>query len=396
MTRGRATRRMAMRTIKLLGVIAALGLASRTTAVAQEPRAARATQSSRIRLDRVKDVLKGDNQAQDFQIFNLGDFHLESGKTLPGAKLAYMTMGTLNADKSNAILLPSHYSADHHGYDYLIGPDKVLDPKKYFLILTNMFANGLSSSPSNTPAPLNGPDFPEISIRDNVNATHDLVTKQFEIDKLAAVIGFSMGAQQACQWGVSFPNAMRAVVVICGNAKQYPFGIVRLQGSITALKADCDWNNGRYTSPPEKGLRAMGAHYLAWVRSPAAWDRDLFKGFTPDDVSAFLQSSAGGFLLLDANNLLSQAETWKRHNVGDTSGFGGDHEKALKSIRAKVLLMPSTTDQYFLLADNQYEAGFIPNVKFAPIATIFGHTGGGGTDQEATKFISHTIEEFLR
>jgi homoserine O-acetyltransferase len=337
-----------------------------------------------------------DEPALDPKVFNLGAFRLENGKTLPDAKLVYATLGKLNADKSNAILLPSHYSADHKGYNYLIGADKVLNPEKYFLILTNMFANGVSSSPSNTPAPFSGPDFPEISIRDNVNATHELVTKHFGIDKLVAVIGFSMGGQQAYQWAVSYPEGVPAIVVICGNAKQYPFGIIRLQGSITALKADSVWNNGHYTMPPEKGLRAMSMHYMAWVRSAAAWDRDLFKGFTPEEVELFLRDLEGLFECKDANDLLSQAETWKRHDIGDTPGFGDELEKALGAIKAKVLLMPSTTDQYFPLADNKYESQFIPNVKFVPIETIFGHTGGGGSDEEATKFISRTIDEFLR
>jgi homoserine O-acetyltransferase/O-succinyltransferase len=141
------------------------------------------------------------------QVFTLGNFPLESGVTLPEAKLSYITHGTLNAEKSNAILLPSWYSGDHHGYDFLIGPEKALDPTKYFVIATDMFADGLSSSPSNTPPPLNGPHFPEISIRDNVNAAHRLVTEPFGITHLKAVIGFSMGAQQAFQWAVSYPDS---------------------------------------------------------------------------------------------------------------------------------------------------------------------------------------------
>mgnify|MGYP001969940297 FL=1 len=84
--------------------------------------------------------------------FSLGSFQLESGVTLPDAKLNYVTHGTLNASKSNVVLLPSWYSGDHHGYDYLIGPGKALDPANYFIIATDQFANGFSSSPSNTPS----------------------------------------------------------------------------------------------------------------------------------------------------------------------------------------------------------------------------------------------------
>ncbi|MFP6572025.1 MAG: hypothetical protein VB674_05375, partial [Vicinamibacterales bacterium] len=94
----------------------------------------------------------------------LGNFQLESGTTLPDARLAYVTYGTLNATRTNAVLLPSWYGSDHHGYDFLIGPDKSLDPARHFIIATDQFADGLSSSPSNTPPPFAGPDFPQIAI----------------------------------------------------------------------------------------------------------------------------------------------------------------------------------------------------------------------------------------
>lgn len=332
---------------------------------------------------------------QEIQVLEFSEFKFESGSVVPNVKLVYKTIGTLNAEKSNAVLLPSHYGADHSGYDYLIGPDKELDPSKYFLILTNMFSNGLSSSPSNTPSPFNGPRFPQVSIRDNVEAQHRLVLETLGIDKLKAIVGFSMGGQQAFQWAVSHPDMMEAIVVVCSNAKQYPFGIVRLQGSITALKADGEFNDGNYTHPPEKGLRAMSMHYRAWTRSPSAWPRDLFDDLNQQQLEQTLTSFSGGFLSLDANNLLSQAETWKRHDVGDSAGFEGSVENALRSIKARVLLLPTTTDQYFPQSDSLFESQFIQHVELLPIETVFGHTGGGGTDPDATKAIDLAIGAFF-
>ena len=178
----------------------------------------------------------------DHQEFLLGNFHLESGTTLPDARLAYVTYGTLNEARTNAVLLPSWYGGDHHGYDFLIGPGKALDPSQYFIIATDQFADGLSSSPSNTPPPFAGPDFPQIAIRDNVSATHQLITEVFGIERLVAVIGFSMGAQQALQWAVSHPAMVDAIVAYCGNAKEYPFGIARLEGAKAAIVADAAWD----------------------------------------------------------------------------------------------------------------------------------------------------------
>jgi homoserine O-acetyltransferase/O-succinyltransferase len=108
--------------------------------------------------------------------FVLRNFHTESGVTLPEAKIVYGTYGHLNADESNAVHLPLHYMANMHGYTWLIGPCKALDPTRHFLIATELFGNGRSSSPSKTPEPFHVPRFPVTTIRDNVEAVHQLLT----------------------------------------------------------------------------------------------------------------------------------------------------------------------------------------------------------------------------
>src|ERR1035438_6453427 len=102
--------------------------------------------------------------------FTIANFHTESGVTLPQAHVVYGTYGSLNAAKDNLVLLPSHYMANLRGYEWLIGPDRALDPSKLFLVTTELFGNGRSSSPSNTPEPHHGPRFPVMTIRDNVEA----------------------------------------------------------------------------------------------------------------------------------------------------------------------------------------------------------------------------------
>src|SRR6201996_4543017 len=88
--------------------------------------------------------------------FIIHNFHTESGVTLPEAKIVYGTYGHLNAAGDNAVLLPSHYMANMHGYEWLIGPRKALDPTRQFLVATELFGNGRSSSPSNTAEPFHG------------------------------------------------------------------------------------------------------------------------------------------------------------------------------------------------------------------------------------------------
>ncbi|MED5532995.1 MAG: hypothetical protein VX411_02685, partial [Pseudomonadota bacterium] len=98
----------------------------------------------------------------DFDLFSLGDVALQSGQILPEATLAYKTYGSPNADRSNVVLLPTFYTGTHVRNETFFGPGRAVDPEKHFIISINMFGNGLSSSPSNTPAPADRGNFPVV------------------------------------------------------------------------------------------------------------------------------------------------------------------------------------------------------------------------------------------
>ena len=331
-------------------------------------------------------------------VFVIEKFRTESGATLPQARVVYGTYGHLNATRDNAILLPSHYMADHHGYEWLIGPGKALDTAKVFLVATELFGNGHSSSPSNTPEPYHGPRFPVMTIRDNVEAVHQLLAQDLKITHLRAIIGFSMGAQQAFQWAVSYPAFADRIVATSGTAKTYPHGIVRLEGQIAALTADAAFKDGDYTAPPTKGIEAFATVWTAWLYSQEWWRRELWKadskpGTTFEQVLHEYRTNfiPGG----DANDLILQMRTWEANNVGNTPGFGGDVEKALRSIKTPIMYMPSETDLYFPLTDARYEAAFIPGVLLKPIPSLWGHTAGAAPNPVDAKFLNDNIRNFL-
>src|SRR5271170_1970174 len=209
--------------------------------------------------------------------FAIANFHTESGVTLPQARVVYGTYGHLNADRSNAVLLPSHYMADFHGYEWLIGSGKSLDPSQLFLVTTEMFGSGNSSSPSNTPEPYHGPRFPVTTIRDNVEAVHRLLTEELKVTHLRALIGFSMGAEQAFQWAVSYPTFTDRIVATSGTAKCYPHGVVRLESEIGAIAGDPVFQNGDYTARPVKGIEEFGTVWLAWLYSQEWWRKELWR-----------------------------------------------------------------------------------------------------------------------
>ena len=330
--------------------------------------------------------------------FVISNFKTESGVTLPEAHVVYGTYGHLNAAKDNVVLLPSHYMANFHGYEWLIGPDRALDSSHLFLVATELFGNGSSSSPSNTPEPYHGPRFPVMTIRDNVEAVHRLLTEELKVTHLRAIVGFSMGAQQAFQWAVSYPDFASRIVATSGTAKTYPHGVVRLEGQIAALTADAEFKNGDYTSPPTKGLEAFATVWTGWLYSQEWWRRELWRtkaapGTTFEQV--LLNYRTHFIPGADANNLILQMRTWERHDVGATPGFGGDVERAVRSIKVPLLYMPSETDLYFPLGDARYEAAFISGVSLTPIPSLWGHTAGAASNPADAKFLNETIGHFL-
>ncbi len=330
--------------------------------------------------------------------FVIRDFHTEGRAVLPEAHVVYGTYGTLDAAGDNAVLLPSHYMADMHGYEWLVGPGKALDPGKLFLVASEMFGNGRSSSPSNTPAPMHGPDFPAITIRDDVEAAHRLLVEQLHVHHLRAVIGFSMGAQQALQWAVSYPAFADRIVATSGTAKTYGHGIVRLEGQIAALTEDPAFQGGRYTTEPVKGIEATSLVWLGWLYGQEWWRRELWRGDNPPGTTfgqAVEHYKKEFFAGADANNLLLQMRTWEANDVGNTLPFKGDTEAALRSIKVPVLYMPSATDLYFPVEDARYEAQFIPHCILMPIPSLWGHPAGAGASPADAAFLNRHIAAFM-
>ncbi len=334
----------------------------------------------------------------DVRDFVIRNFTTESGVVLPAARIVYGTYGHLDAARDNAVLLPSYYMGDHRGYEWLIGQGRALDTTRLFLVVTELFGNGHSSSPSNTPEPYHGPRFPVTTIRDNVEAVHRLLTEELKITHVRAVIGFSMGAQQAFQWAVSYPDFADRVVATSGTAKTYGHGIVRLEGQIAAITADQTFHGGDYTTEPEKGLEAFGLVWAGWLYSQEWWRRELWRTNSPPGTTfaQVLENFRTHFLPgADANDVILQARTWERHDVGNTPGFGGSVEAALRSIRVPFLYMPSATDLYFPIGDARYEARFMRTVSLVPIPSLWGHPAGAGASPADLKFLNDKIGRFL-
>ena len=153
----------------------------------------------------------------DYQLFEAGDVTLQSGAVFPSMRLAYKTYGRLNAGKDNVIVYPTSFSAQHFDTEWLIQPGGILDPDRYFIVIPNLFGNGLSSSPSNSDVT----PFPDISYHDAVAVQRRLLVEQFGISKIALVYGWSMGGMQAYHWAACHPDMVERAAVVCGSAQMF-------------------------------------------------------------------------------------------------------------------------------------------------------------------------------
>lgn len=316
----------------------------------------------------------------DHETFELGDFVLQSGRTLPRAKLVYKTYGTLAPDRSNVIVYPTSYGAQHLDTQWLIGPDRVLDASRWFVIIPNMFTNGLSTSPSNCVPELRQGRWPDVTHVDNIGAQRRLLREVFGIERIALVYGWSMGAQQALHWGALFPDEVQRLCAVCGSARTSPHNKVFLEGVKAALTGDPTWRDGWFDGTPTRGLRAMGRVYAGWALSQAFYRDELYKAFGTSTIEDYIvRVWEANFLRRDGNDLLAQLRTWELSDISANDRYKGDLDAALSTIRARATVMPGSHDMYFTAFDSEQETALMPNAQFQPIDSVHGHRAGNPT-----------------
>jgi homoserine O-acetyltransferase len=300
-------------------------------------------------------------------IFECGDIALQRDGTLKSARIVYKTFGTLSAARDNVIVYPTSYSAHHTDVEWLVSSEHCLDPSRYFIVIPNMFTNGLSSSPSNMPG-----EFPQVTTYDNVMQQRRLLVELFGVDRVKMVYGWSMGAQQAYHWAALFGAAVERIIVNCGSARTSPHNFVFLEGVRAAVQA---------AKTAEAGLRAMGRIYAGWALSQTFYRREMWRGLGFSSLEDFLvRSWEANFLRRDPRDLMAQLWTWQNSDISANDLYRGDLTMALAGIKAKVLLMPSATDLYFQTDDNRAELPHLKRAKLVEIPSVWGHRAGNPRD----------------
>jgi homoserine O-acetyltransferase len=314
---------------------------------------------------------------------------------LPEARLVYKTHGALNERRDNAILFPTWFCVHHSTLEWIIGPGKALDPSRYFIITVNILGNGQSSSPSNMPAPFDRGRFPFTSLLDNVLLQQRMVTALWGIERFAAVVGRSMGAQVTFQWASYFPTIVPRMLALAGSARTSPHNYIFLETVKKAILLDPAFKGGEYDEQPKAGLDLMRTIYDSWVVSQTYYRRGLHLNERTPTTREYLDRPFEG-VARDANNVLAQIATWQNADISANDRFNGDFGAALGAISARAIVMPSASDLYFPPEDSAIEVSHIPNAELRVLPSCWGHRAGApGGDPADTAFIDTAIAELL-
>lgn len=315
-------------------------------------------------------------------LFEIEDVTLQSGAVLRGAKLAYVTRGTLNAAGDNAILFPSYYTGTHRENLAMVGPGRALDSDQYFIVIVNLLGNGESSSPSNHS------DFPRVTLYDNVLLQWRLL-ESLGVTQLALAYGWSMGAQQAYHHAALFPERVRALLAVCGSARTSPHNWVFLEGVKAALLAD--------PSPgKQQGLAAFGRVYAGWAYSQTFFRERLYEPLGHASPEALLDAWAREHQTYDARDLLSVLDSWQTADISANSRYSGDFAGALAAIEARSIVMPCSTDLYFPPEDSWLEVEHLRHGELRVLDSKLGHAAGGPNRfAKETAFVEAAIRELL-
>ncbi len=276
--------------------------------------------------------------AQQLKFAELGGFRLQSGETIRDCRLGYRTFGALNAEKSNAVLFPTWFTGTTKDLVALIGPGKLVNSSKYFVVAIDALGDGVSSSPSNSKLQPRM-KFPRFTIRDMVNAERELATRILHLSHVRAVMGISMGGMQTFEWMVAYPDFMAKAIPIVGTPKLTAYDLLLWEAETHAIKADRDWKDGDYTAPPEAGMRTVADIHALALQTPSYRVRQT----DPKDFPKFLDSTERETMRgFDTNNWVRQLEAMMMHDV--SREFGGDVKRAAQAVKAKTVIVIGLRD----------------------------------------------------
>jgi homoserine O-acetyltransferase len=319
--------------------------------------------------------------AQAQQFANIGDLKLRNGGVIRNCRIGYRTFGKLNADKSNVVVFPTWAGGTTEQLKSSIGPGRLVDSTKYFVVAIDALSNGVSSSPSNSRLQPRM-KFPQFTLRDTVESQHKLLATVLKIDHVKAIIGISMGGMQAFQWLVAYPDFMDKAVPIVGSPRLAPYDLLLWQAQIEALTHDRDFKGGNYSANPARALDFAFGELL--LTSPP----DYNKRKTREQVLADLEKARHDLKSFDANDKIRQTQAMMQLDV--SRDFGRSLERAAKTVRAKVFVVVSRFD-HVMTPGPATEFASLLGAKLLELESDCGHLA---TVCESTR-LNETVADFL-
>ena len=328
------------------------------------------------------------------QIVQFDSIALDAGTTLAPVDVAYETYGELNAAKSNAILILHAFSGDAHAagidkdsgntgwWDNMIGPGKGFDTDKYYVISSNVLGGCRGTTGPISINPATGcpfaMTFPAVTIQDMVRLQKMLIDR-LGIKKLLTVTGGSMGAMQALQWAVAYPDAIASAIPIAGTARHSPQQIAFNEVGRQAIMADPDWNEGNYYGhrPPARGLSVarMVGHitYMSDASMREKFGRRL-RDQNQFEVESYLRYRGSQFVdRFDANSYLYITKAMDYFDLAN----GHSLSAAFEGVKARFLVISFTSDwlypSYQSLEVVRALGGRNCDVAYCELPSSYGH-----------------------
>ncbi|AOZ72704.1 homoserine O-acetyltransferase [Boudabousia tangfeifanii] len=338
------------------------------------------------------------NLPKGAKLCSVGDLVLDSGQVLPEAQLAYETWGTLNSQRSNAVLLlhaltgDSHVSASEANpaqgwWESVVGPGKAIDTNEYFVVAANVLGGCAGST---GPASLHadgkpwGSRFPQLSTKDQVAAEARLA-QHLGIEKFSVIVGASLGGERAFEWAASYPEKLEKLIVVASEPATSADQAAWAHMQLRAIELDPNWQNGDYylTGRVPTGGLALArqiAHntYRAANQLQEKFGYQAQKG---ENLLAGGRRAVGSYLdyqgeklvaRFDAGSYVAITKAFLSHNIG--RGRGGV-EQVLTQIKQPTLLISVSSDRLFPIETAQQIVSLMPNAKLAKIDSEIGHDG---------------------
>lgn len=263
------------------------------------------------------------------QFAELRNFRLSNGQEIPSCKAGYRTYGVLNADKSNAVLIPAWFTGTSAQLDGLVGPGRPADPSRHFVITVDALGNGVSCSPSSAGSALD-----QLTIADMVASQHRLLTEVLGIRRLHAVMGISMGGMQTFEWITAHPEMVRLAVPIVGSPRLSASDVLLWGAELGAIEAAQQAGvDPRAVMPAVRRMHDFALTSPEWIHHnrPSASIKDYLRQLDADARTG-----------MDPRDYAAQLRAMLAHDV--TRRFGGSFEKAGAAVRARVLVIAAEQD----------------------------------------------------